>query len=188
MTPDTPARTGRPELGPMLDASTPELAEPQIAELRQHLKLDGGDFAVTLDVEALRGLLLPFNGRARVVLVALLRGFSQRMAAASAGIDPETLRRWGVRHREFADAVKQAEGLGFSRVFERELYSRAMAGPEDRGSMRALELVTKARAAEYREKSQVQMEVVHRAQEATTGAFGGWEQGDTLTTPPVVND
>lgn len=187
MTSDSP-KLGRPELGPMLDASTPELAAPQIAELRQNLRLDGGDFQVTLDVEALRGLLLPFNGRARHVLVSLLRGYSQRMAAASAGIDPETLRRWGLRHPEFAAAVKQAEGLGFSRVFERELYSRAMAGPEDRGSMRALELVTKARAAEYREKTQVQMEVVHRAQEAMTGAFGGWDQPDTSTTAPVVND
>lgn len=172
----------------MDDSNTPPLLSKDIRELQNNLTIDGGDFVVKLDTEVLSGLLRPFNGRARHILVSLLRGYSQRMACAGAGIDPETLRRWGLKHPDFAAAVKQAESLGFSRVFERELYSRALAGSEDRGSMRALELVTKARAPEYRDKSQVQMEVVHRAQEATSGAFGGWDAGETSTTASVVND
>lgn len=168
----------------MNDAATPPLLSQDIRELQNNLTIDGGGFQVTVDPEFLSGLLRPFNGRARHILVSLLRGYSQRMAASAAGIDPETLRRWGVRHPEFALAVKQSEQLGFSRVFERELYNRALAGPDDRGSMRALELVTKSRAPEYREKQQVHMEVVHRAQAAMTGAFGGWDAADNVSDAP----
>lgn len=159
----------------MDDAQTPPLLIKDVKELRTNLALDGGDFRVELPEDVLRGLLEPFSTRARMVIVSLLRGYSQRMAAATAGIDDETVRVWGKRHPEFAQAVQKAASLGFSRTFERELHQRALAGPDDRGSMRALELVTKARAPEYREKQQIAMEVTHRAEIALGGMVQGWD-------------
>lgn len=172
------AKIGRPPLGPLADNETPVLISSEITTLAKNLSLDAGDFTVLTNAEEIRGLLGPFNARARHVLVSLLRGYSKRMAATMVGVDVDTLTRWGKSVPEFAQAMSKASDWGFSRTFERELYSRALAGPDDKGSMRALELVTKSRAAEYREKAQVQMEVIHRAQEAMSGAFGGWKPSE----------
>lgn len=158
----------------MDDAQTPPLLIKDVRELRTNLTLDAGDFRVELPEDTIRGLLEPFSTRARMVIVSLLRGYSQRMAAATAGISDETVRLWGKAHPEFAQAVAKASNLGFSRTFERELHQRALAGPDDRGSMRALELVTKARAPEYREKQQIAMEVTHRAEQALGMMVQGW--------------
>ena len=120
------------------------------------------------------GLLAPWNGRARVALLALLNGQSLRMAAITAGMSVETLRRMRAAEPEYQRACQQAEDVGFGRVFESELYDRAL-DREDRGSMRALELVVKARSADYREKAQLQLSVVHAAQDSISAA-GGWKQ------------
>ncbi len=169
---------GPKPLGPLADAETPILVTADVKDLAKNLSLDGGDFAVIVPTEEILGLLRPFNARARHVLVSLLRGYSRKMAATNVGIDSETLANWGKRVPEFAQAMTRAESWGFSKVFERELYSRALAGPEDRASGRLLEVVLKSRDAAYRDKSQVHMEVLHRAQEAVAGAFGGWEHED----------
>lgn len=177
---DTPARRGpgRPPLGPLADGETPVLVSSDVRELQGNLSIDGGDFAVHVPAEDLRGLLVPFNARARHVLVSLLRGYSRAQAATLVGIDSDTLAAWAKRHPEFGAAVRRAESWGFSRVFEGELYRRALAGPEDRGSMQALLAVAKARDSAYREKAQLHMDVVHRAQGAIGAAFGGWREGE----------
>lgn len=185
MTDDAPApaprgHRGPKPLGPLADSDTPVLVQSDVIQLAKDLMLDGGDFAVITPAVEIVGLLRPFNARARHVLVSLLRGYSRKMAATNVGLDSETVANWGKRVPEFAEAMRKAQDWGFARTFERELYSRALAGPADRGSMRALELVVKARDSAYREKAQIQMDVIHRAQEAMTGAFGGWlPEGDS---------
>ncbi|HML98922.1 MAG TPA: hypothetical protein PKD75_10605 [Tepidiformaceae bacterium] len=166
---------GMKPLGPMADDVTPPLLPETIDQLAQHLTLNADGFSVvSLPAEEISGLLEPFNGRARGVLVAMLRGYSQRMAAATVGVTGDTVTDWGKRHPEFAQALRKAADWGFSRTFERELHQRALAGPEDRGSMRALELVAKSRAPEYREKQQIAMEVTHRAEIALGNMVQGW--------------
>ena len=167
---------GAPPLGPLADASTGPLVAAAIDQLAQHLAMNGDEFTVPMPAEEIAGLLEPFNGRARGVLVAMLRGYSQRMAAATVGVTGDTVSDWGKRHPEFAQALRKAADWGFSRTFERELHQRALAGPDDKGSMRALELVTKARAPEYREKQQIAMEVTHRAEMALGNMVQGWSE------------
>ncbi|MDX9738733.1 MAG: hypothetical protein RBT53_11370, partial [Azonexus sp.] len=120
------------------------------------------------------GLLRPFNGRARAVLIALLRGHSRTMAATAAGIDVDTLRRWEQREPEFARATARAADFGFSSVYEAELYDRAL-DRSDKASGRLLELLLKSRSADYREKSQLQLEVVRRNEQAGSALLEGYE-------------
>ena len=185
---------GMPPLGPLADSVTPPLSPQVIDALANHLNVSAGDvtlpsedgeeagavvqFNIAPPAEEIAGLLEPFNGRGRGVLVAMLRGYSQRMAAATVGVTGDTVSNWGKRHPEFAEALRKAADWGFSRTFEKELHQRALAGPDDKGSMRALELVTKARAPEYREKQQIAMEVTHRAEIAMSGLVQGWAGDD----------
>lgn len=170
------APPGRTPLGPMGDALTSKLEASDVAQLQDALAIGDGDFRVTMATETLIGLLKPFNNRARAVLVALLRGYSKGMAATHAGIAEATLANWERAQPAFREATVSAYQAGFRRVFEPELYRRAMAGTEDRGSMRALELVTKARDSAYRDKAQMQLEVVHRAAESMGKLVAGWSE------------
>jgi hypothetical protein len=160
------------QLGPYpIDGLTPEPIPLDILPARVTDQTTG----LTLDMSEVRGVLTPFNGRARTFLLALLRGASRTRASMAAGVDIDTVRAWEKREEEFRKASSRCANLGFASVFEAELESRAMAGPDDRGSMRALELVVKARGPEYREKSQLAIDVQVRAQEATHSLGGGWQ-------------
>lgn len=139
----------------------------------------GEKWQVSVPAETLADLLRPFDGRRRVFLVALLNGYSKAMAAANAGVTPRCAQLWAKRDPEFGGAVAMAQHFGFASVVEPELYRRAFAGPKDRGSMRALELILKARDPSYREKQQVELDVIHRAEEATRRLIDGWDRGDT---------
>lgn len=129
------------------------------------------------DCEEIGGLIGRFNGRARRVLFALLEGKSLAQASAIAVIGRDTLDNWRRNVQEFGYAVTLCHDLG-SALYEGELHSRALAGPDDRGSMRALELVVKARNPDYRDKAQVQMGVIHVFKQALSDA-GGW-RGEAL--------
>lgn len=120
------------------------------------------------------GFLEPFGGRARVILMHLLAGYSRSMAATAAGISAETLRQKCKGDPELAEAVETAQSIGFSAVYEAELYDRAL-DRADRGSMRALELVVKSRSAAYRDKVAGQLDVVHRFDQSLTSIAGGWK-------------
>lgn len=171
---------GRIALGPRVTGANGIEVEPLDTEtvmtIQDALTLDTGDYRVPLPVEEITGLLGPFNTRARVILIHLLKGYSRGMASTVAGVSESTLESWEKRDPEFREATVRAYQMGFRRTFEPELYRRAMAGSDDRGSMRALELVTKARDASYREKSQVAMEVVHRAGESMAKMVNGWTE------------
>jgi len=130
---------------------------------------------VSVPAEAVADLLRPWDGRRRAFLVSLLNGYSKGMAAASSSVTVRCVQKWAAKEAAFREAVELAERVGFATVLEAELYKRAMAGPEDRGSMRALELVVKSREANYREKAQVQLAVVAQAREAMVRFVEGWE-------------
>ncbi|MEY4762250.1 MAG: hypothetical protein RLZZ200_2106, partial [Pseudomonadota bacterium] len=161
------------------DSQTPMLLKADIAELQRNLAIDAGEFQVLIPAEAIRGLLSPFNSRARHVLVSLLRGYSVGMAAASAGISNDSVLRWGRSEPSFGQAVQQARDWGFRRTAERELQRRAMAGSDDKASGRLLELWVKREDAAYREKSQIAMEVTHKAGESLTRLVGGYVEPET---------
>lgn len=121
------------------------------------------------------GLIAPFDGRRRAVLTALLNGSSKSMAAASAGVTTRSVQLWERADEDFRNAVTLAERIGFACVIENELYRRALAGAEDRGSMRALEMVVKSRDVAYREKAQLALHVAHRAEENLHRLTAGWD-------------
>ncbi len=167
---------GRKPLGPYSDEPMPALAIEDISALQTSLSVMVDDFRVTVPAEELSGRLGPFNTRARIILVHLLKGYSRGMAATQAGVSESALENWEKAQPAFREATVWAHQTGFRRTFEPELYRRAMAGSEDKGSMRALELVTKQRDASYRERSQVQMEIVTRAIDATQQLASGWKE------------
>lgn len=162
--------------------------QPERLDLKQLATVQNGKVVagnVQVDAGEVGGLLRPFNGRARRYLVALLQGQSHMMASANAGVDNDTITRWKKLHPEFAKAASRCSNLGFTAVFEAELYDRAL-DRDDRASGRLLELVVKSRDAAYREKSQVQLEVQLRAAEATTGLIGGWQ--DVIEAPKEASE
>ena len=59
--------------------------------------------------------------RVERIITAIRMGATQRLAAAYAGVDDDTVIRWRKRHAEFADAFKTAEGeasVGWLRKIE----------------------------------------------------------------------
>lgn len=164
-------------LGPIDPTGAPPepLDKSSVDALQQALAIGDGEFRITVPSDVLVGLLAPFNTRARVILIHLLKGYSRGMSCVAAGVSEGALEAWEKKHPEFREATVSAYQMGFRRTFEPELYRRAMAGPDDRGSMRALELVTKARDSAYRDRSQIQHEIITRAQEATGSLTGGWQ-------------
>ena len=158
-------------MGPMpqYGESLPTLDRAEVAKLLPTVGADA--------VEDIAGLLDGFNGRARSICLLLLGGASILQAAAGAGLARGTLDNWRQADAAFQRAVGLCLDLG-SALYEGELHSRALAGPDDRGSMRALELVVKARNPDYRDKAQVQMGVIHVFKQALSDA-GGW-RGEAL--------
>ncbi len=150
------------------------------AELKRELVVtysgSGEHWQVSVPAETVADLLRPFDGRKRAFLASLLNGKSKTMAAAGIGVTPRCTQQWAAKDGSFAEAVELAERIGFAGVVESELYRRALAGAEDRGSMRALELVVKSRDASYREKQQVQMDIIVQARESQARLVAGWEQ------------
>jgi hypothetical protein len=167
------AKNGRPRVGPR-----PVLKDPIVDPVRIEIS-PVGSAMMELDPQVAAGLCQPFSGRARTVLLALLQGWSRTQAAAFAGVTDSAVRQWGQQDRAFSEAVEAAQSLGFARGPESELYKRAFAGEEDRGSMRALELIIKARSPEYREKVQTRLDVVHHAERMMGAMADGWRD-DTL--------
>ena len=118
------------------------------------------------------------DGRGLKFALGLLRGWSRDMAAASAGVSDTTIRRWEERYPELGMALERIERVGFAVTFERELYTRALAGPDDRSSARLLEIVVKSRDAKYRDKSQVEITHALASRKAMAGITRNWQQAD----------
>lgn len=138
----------------------------------------GANLDPSPDSEVVTGLLGAVKSRAGDVAMGiaggLVRGMSRRMACNRAGISQEKLIGWCKADKELATLLVHCEQLGTG-VFEHELFRRALAGDEDKGSMRALEMVAKARMPEYRDKVQQQIDVVHHATQAMDSAIDGWQ-------------
>lgn len=135
------------------------------------------------------GLLSACEGRAgvagRLIGMALMRGLPRRMACLKAGISRSSMDSWAKSDRELAELWRVCEDIGLSQTLEAELYSRAMAGPEDRGSARLLEIALKARMPEYNEKRTAMLDVVEKAAEAQASIAAGWQH---RTLPDVEHD
>jgi hypothetical protein len=121
-----------------------------LREVAVTYSVPGEPWQVSAPVELVTDLLSGHAGRKRAFLVRLLNGYSRTAAAAGAGVTSRAAQLWAKKDPDFAEAARRCEEIGFSEVVEAELYRRAFAGPSDPGSMRALELVARARAAEYR--------------------------------------
>lgn len=163
-------RIGRPPLGPF-PADGVEPAPLDLDTLHQLTSI----LAVVGDADAVGGLLRPFNGRARAALVAALQGRPDGLCAAAAGIALSTLKLWRSQHEAFRLAYQTASEWGFSGALEGELYRRALAGADDRGSARLLEVALKARSPSYRDKQQTQLTVIHEAREHRRQLVAGWD-------------
>lgn len=134
-------------------------------------------------IDELRGCISKFNSRARVILVGLLNGFSLKQATLRAGRTSDCAERWAKVDPEFREAMELCKQYGTAFVYESELERRALAGSDDRGSMRALELVVKARDASYRDKSQVEVAHVIAAQNAEAQLTSGWRDVTPIEGP-----
>jgi hypothetical protein len=181
-----PAPARRPIGHPPIPCLTeyPLPLDVEALDLEVRMTLNDGRYVVVAPSEEITGLLYPFSSRARTVLIALLNGCSLRMGATRAGISVETVRMWGQRHPEWADAQAKASDWGFSATFESELHHVAMDRTH-RGQIRALELVAKSRAPEYREKNQLEISVITAAQTAVAKLGSGWDEeaNQTRTQP-----
>ncbi|MFW6174353.1 MAG: hypothetical protein ACOC5K_01060 [Chloroflexota bacterium] len=103
----------------------------------------------------------------------MLRGHTLRTAATRSGLTYQGAQKAIKADPELSSLVAAAEAAGAG-VFEGELMERALAGSEDKGSMRALELVVKARMPEYRDKRQEEITVTHKAESAMASVIDGW--------------
>jgi hypothetical protein len=92
-------------------------------------------------------------------------------------VSETSIRRWEERHYELGEAFERLEQIGFAVTMERELYERAMAGPEDRSSARLLEIVVKARDPKYRDKAQIDITHSVASRKAMTSLTAGWQDG-----------
>ena len=110
------------------------------------------------------------------VAIRLAQGWSRSMAVLGSGISAPQLQRMCQKHPAAADILQQLEDAGFARRWEGELYSRAEAGKDDRGSLRALEMLLKARNPQYQEKSALNLHVMNAAERSIQGANAAYEQ------------
>ncbi len=154
---------------------TSAAAVPEASRLAVTYSGPADSWQISVPAETVMRLIAPFDGRRRAVLTALLNGSSKSMAAVSAGVTTRSVQLWEKADEGFQNAVALAERIGFACIIESELYRRALAGAEDRGSMRALEMVVKSRDAAYREKAQVTLDVVHRAEDNLHRLTAGWD-------------
>lgn len=146
------------------DVASPELMPRVPGELVVH---------TVLEAERLGG------ESGRRIATALLGGQSRTMAALAGGLTEGGLRDWCKKVPDARKVFDMCEQIGLASTLETELYRRAMSGKDDKGSLRALELILKARRPEYREKSQLALEVVHRAETAMQSLTEGWQQSGT---------
>ena len=136
------------------------------------------DGLTTEDIDDIGGLLCSFEPRASAVLAALLSGKSPQGAAASVMLTRPAVDHWRRHVPEFAAAYDTCLDLGFALNYEAEAESRALAGDDDRGSVRLLERMLIARGGEmYRDKSEVVTRHIQGA-DAASAVFDAMKQGD----------
>lgn len=75
------------------------------------------------------------------------------------------------------EAYEVAESMAIAPL-EDELRSRALAGADDRGSMRALEIALKAADPRYRDAASLQLTVVGAASRAEADVQNRWQPAE----------
>lgn len=163
-------------LAPLVETPVPTV-EPELPDL-------WSPFNPVASQQHMAGLLRRARNRAgeqgETICRALLGGAPWRAAAIAGGVltggfghGQRGIWKWMAGDREMQDILTAAEEIGFARTVEAELYRRSFAGKDDRSSMRALEIVAKARRSDYREKSQLEVTVRDQATLAMESA-GSW--------------
>lgn len=92
--------------------------------------------------------------RAAAAVYSLTNGCTYRSACVRAGLKQPTFEKLRQTDPAFNDIVTAAWDAGFV-LLEDELVMRALAGSDDRGSIRALELALKSRDPNYRDQRTV---------------------------------
>lgn len=128
----------------------------------------------------IRGCLAALKARAgdryERLGMALTAGHSWEVSANLAGLTLGTVRTYQRKYPDVSELLGECESVGFA-IYELELQQRALAGSDDRNSARLLEILLKARRAEYREKQQLSIDVMHRAESRLADVVGGWDVG-----------
>lgn len=109
--------------------------------------------------EGICGLIAPYSRKARNLLIDLVSGSTLTTARARQVLPQASFDYWRDNWPEYRAAVDACYELGTLR-FEDELRRRALAGIDDKASMRALELIAKSRNADYRDRAQQDMAIV----------------------------
>lgn len=148
----------------------------------------GPFLTVTVPSAQIVGLLRTVESHAGDSGVAIARcllgGQPKYMASLSGGISDVELGRRMKANPLLAEALSTCEQIGIACTLEAELHRRAMAGVDDRGSMRALEMALKARRSDYRERTQVEQTVTLRAAEASGAYVSDWRAANPIDQPP----
>ncbi len=133
------------------------------------------------EIKAIGGLLCNFEARAARALLGLLEGRSIKGAAACAGMGAQSMNHWRNNVPAFAEVFESFRELGFALIYEQEIETRALAGEQDRGSVRLLEMVAKSRGGEdYREVKDINLthrkgaDAAEKVLDATREEGGGW--------------
>ena len=98
----------------------------------------------------------------------LSRGYPRQLAVVGSGWSVVQLTRACKADPDLDAALLAIEEAGFASGPLAELYRRAMAGSDDRGSLRALEIIVKARMPEYGEKFAHEHRLIRDAEDSIT--------------------
>jgi hypothetical protein len=131
--------------------------------------------------EHLWGLTRGRIEREKVAILGLARGETRRTMAIRLGMGVSALEGYIARDGELREAVEFAEAIAIQPL-EAELRSRALAGAEDKGSIRALEISLKKLDPAYRDNQQIQLTLVQGAARAQSSVQDRWQPRDV--TPP----
>lgn len=141
------------------------------------------DMPPALSADEVRGLIEAVGARAGAsaqrVGIRLAQGWPRSMAVIGSGLSQPQLRDLCRRDDRVSGLLQELEEAGFAMRWEGELYRRAMAGKDDRGSMRALEILLKQRDPSYHDKYSVEHHLRVEADKSMRLGGGGWQdRGD----------
>ena len=130
--------------------------------------------------EHLWGLLGSRGEREKIAILGLARGETRRTMAIRLGVGVSYLDGYIARDGELREAVEFAEAIAIQPL-EAELRSRALAGADDKGSIRALEISLKKLDPAYRDNQQIQLTLVQGAARAQSTVQDRWSPPKDVT-------
>ncbi len=146
------------------------------------VNLDASDIATIADslpslldeaLPLLWGLLRSRNSREKAAILGMAKGEGRRSAAIRLGISPIELYNLMNEDPDLREAIEFAEAIAIAQP-EGELRRRALAGNDDRGSMRALEIYLKRHDPAYRDAPSTQITLVNEASRAQASVQSRW--------------